>query len=184
MKVSMSNEKSGLTISVCAQLHHEGSEHGALIPLLAARGGYSEDEALDDLQEILQNSIHHALAQADSTLRIAIEERLLSISVDAHSSRNNSLSKSLEPGPTPFGRPQDDEDSLEEICDTSRLIYERREKLSKHFTSRELLNKGWKGLKTPEQVENALAALIRVGILSSAVEATGGRPSTKYFWIF
>lgn len=78
MKVSMSTELGDLKVSVSAQLHHEGFERGALVPLLAAKGAYSEDEALNDLQEIVQNTMPEALLQADSTLRIAIEERLLS----------------------------------------------------------------------------------------------------------
>ncbi len=98
MKISMSSEQGDLKVSVSAQLQHEGFEHGALVPLLAAKGGYSEGEALNDLQELLQNTMPEALLQADSTLRIAIEERLLSISRDAHPSQKNSLSDSGKKG--------------------------------------------------------------------------------------
>lgn len=98
MKISMSSEHGDLKVSVSAQLQHEGFERGALVPLLAAKGGYSEGEALNDLQEILQNTMPEALLQADSTLRIAIEERLLSISRDAQPSRKNSLSDSGKKG--------------------------------------------------------------------------------------
>jgi flagellar biosynthesis GTPase FlhF len=95
MKVSMSNAVEGIEVTVSAQLHHEGSERGALVSRLAAQGAYIEDEGLDTLQEILRTSMPEALLQADSTLRIAIEERLLSFVLDRHSSRN-SLSDSVK----------------------------------------------------------------------------------------
>ncbi|MFB2704248.1 hypothetical protein [Marinobacter shengliensis] len=93
MKISMSSEKGDLKVSVSAQLQHEGFERGALVPLLAAKGGYSEAEALSSLQEMLQNTMPEALLQADSTLRIAIEERLLSIALENSGSSKNSFSE-------------------------------------------------------------------------------------------
>jgi|SRR5690554_6508824 len=99
MKISMSSEKGDLKVSVSAQLQHEGFERGALVPLLAAKGGYSEAEALNNLQEMLQNTMPEALLQADSTLRLAIEEQLLSIAlgVDRSSGSSISVEKSEQP---------------------------------------------------------------------------------------
>jgi len=96
MKVSMSTALEGLEVTVSAQLHHEGSSRGALVSRLAAQGAYIEDEGLEILQEIVRTSMPEALLQADSTLRIAIEERLLSQMRQSRESSFSELAKDYE----------------------------------------------------------------------------------------
>jgi len=64
--------------------------------------------------------------------------------------------------------------------DAARLIVQRRSKLPEAFTARDVLRKGWTGLSTINDVNEALETLAEYGQVYATTLDTGGRPSVIY----
>lgn len=65
----------------------------------------------------------------------------------------------------------------------ARLLLKRREKLDTEFSARKVQRKGWTGLITREDVEEALVLLVDYHHLSETINYdTGGRPAVSYRW--
>lgn len=65
----------------------------------------------------------------------------------------------------------------------AKLLIERRNKIDIEFSARVIQRKGWAGLTTHEEVEEALSLLVDYDhLIEIADNYTGGRPSISYRW--
>ena len=64
----------------------------------------------------------------------------------------------------------------------AEMILARRDKLPDGFTHRDVQRKGWAGLSDVEHVKAAVDELVACGYLRESRTATGGRPSSSYYW--
>ncbi len=183
MKVSMSSERYGLTVSVSAQLQHEGSEHESVIPRFALKGGHRSAEALDELQEIVQKSMPEALLQADLTLQTAIEEGLLSRLRESSSDLSDKSNRDSEGGqivPADTLR----NEILDDVLAAARLVIDKKDVLPDPLTSSHLQRRGWEGLKTRQECIDALGLLVRLNHMSmeEVVCRDDQAVTTRYYW--
>ena len=181
MKVSMSieHEDVEVTLSVTTPFRVSSLEGPGL--RLQSSGSCTSDEAEMLLEEALRHSVADSLHEANANIRVALGEMILS---QMRRSRSvDSFTQSVEGAPAAASSSEASPKSLDQISDTARLIYERREKLNKKFTFGELLKRDWKGLTTRDHVWLALDELIDAGLLSVTAERTGGRPTKKYSWL-
>lgn len=56
-------------------------------------------------------------------------------------------------------------------------------KLNTPFKERDIYQKGWAGLETPNKAQTAINLLVEYRHLKKEERDTGGRPTTYYHWI-